>query len=57
MTGTFLDILFGVFKRTKKEALIKANKTISKRDKAEACQKELHGWLVENNGSIGIPVK
>jgi len=50
-----LDWIFGSYKRDKKEALIKANKVVSKRVQAEECDKELYSWLKGRNKSLGIP--
>jgi len=52
-----IDLLFGNFRRPKREALIKAKKCISKKGREEACQKELYSFLTDKNGSLGIPVK
>lgn len=52
-----LNFILGYFISPKREALIGANKTVSKKTQAEECNKELYSWLKKNNGSIGIPVK
>jgi len=54
----FFDFIFGKFKRSKPEVLIKEKEHISKTQQKEDCEKELYFFLKDKSGThIGTPTK